>query len=73
MSVQAQRLADRQDPRFDKPADFDNLVAAAAAAARAARAAGADPLTVKRSADAAALQAAGLKPEDPWHARQDLA
>jgi hypothetical protein len=69
----AQREVDRSDPRYDKPADYDVLVAAAAAAARAARAAGADPATVKRSADAAALQAAGLKPEDPWRVRQDLA
>lgn len=63
---------DRNDPRYDKPRDFDVMVAAAAAAARAARAAGAEPDAVKRSAEHAALQVAGLKPLDPWNDRSDL-
>lgn len=73
MKTPADRLADRNDPRYAKPADFDVMVAAAQAATRAARAAGADYDTITLSARHAAFQVAGLSPQDdPWLERLDL-
>jgi hypothetical protein len=61
---------DRRSPAFDKPSNYSEMVEAARNAAQAARAAGADYTAVKKSAEYAALQIAGLRPlEDLWAKR----